>query len=62
MDTSEDDTPKDRKLHYQLLLDCFRTGQMNDRQIQQHMAEDEAFRDFVRDALKRSRSSSPDER
>lgn len=60
MDTSSGDTSKDRKLHFQLLLDCFRTGQMNEKQLQQHMAEDEAFRAFVLAAV-RQRHSSPDE-
>ena len=60
MDTSNGDPSEDRKLRFQLLLDCFRTGQMNEKQLQQHMAEDEAFRAFVLAAVGR-RHPSPDE-
>jgi len=55
------DTPENRTLRYQLLLDCFRTGQMNERQMQRHMAEDDAFRKFVLDALARSKADKAGE-
>lgn len=38
-------------LRYRLLLDCFRDGQMNERQMQAHMADDPAFRAFVLESL-----------
>lgn len=34
-------------LRYEMLMECFRSGQMNERQMQQHMAEDSGFREFV---------------
>lgn len=41
----------ERGLRYRLLLDCFRSGQMNERQMQAHMAEDPGLRAFVLESL-----------
>lgn len=38
-------------LRYRLLLECFRSGQMSERQMQAHMAGDAAFRAFVLESL-----------
>ena len=40
-------------LRYRLLLDCFRSGQINERQMQAHMADDAGFRAFVLETLSR---------
>ena len=33
---------------YELLLSCYRSGQMNYAQLAQHMAEDAGFAEYVR--------------
>jgi len=33
---------------YELLLACFRSGQMNAAQLQEHMRDDPAFAEYVR--------------
>ena len=38
-------------LQYRLLLECFRSGQMSERQMQAHMAGDAGFRAFVLESL-----------
>jgi hypothetical protein len=38
-------------LQYRLLLECFRSGQMSERQMQAHMADDADFRAFVLESV-----------
>lgn len=40
-----------RTLRYRLLLECFRRGQMSERQMQAHMADDAGFRAFALESL-----------
>lgn len=35
---------------YQALLACFRSGQMTEAQLQEHMREDAAFAEYVKKA------------
>ena len=37
---------------YDALLACYRSGQMTERQLQEHMRDDPAFADYVREKVK----------
>lgn len=39
---------------FELLLTCYRTGQMSEAQMQEHMREDAVFAAYVRAATQRS--------
>jgi hypothetical protein len=40
-------------MDYGLLLACFRSGQMSEAQMQQHMRDDAKFADYVRSQINR---------
>lgn len=41
------DDASEKITRYQMLLDCFRSGQISAWQMQQHMDEDPGFRTFM---------------
>jgi hypothetical protein len=43
---------------YELLYQCYTTGQMSDRQLQEHMNADHVFKAWVQRRVKENRRSS----